>query len=91
MPVERGNEPDIDCPWLTWNNRRYENGEKEDVGYNGYVNLSLDGPTLHTEYRDLHCELLFTEDWRVDLASGALEGPRLRKISGDPAIHVRSL
>jgi hypothetical protein len=89
MPVERGREPDIECPWLAWDNRRYENGEKVNVGYNGYVNLSLDGPSLHVEHRDLHCTLLFTEDWTVDPSSGALEGPHLQKVLQDTSLHVR--
>jgi hypothetical protein len=89
MPVERGAEPDLECPWLAWDNRRYENGEKVNVGYNGYANFSLDGPSLRVEYRDLHCTLLFTEDWRVDLSSGALEGPHLQKVLQDPSLHMR--
>jgi hypothetical protein len=89
MPVERGKEPDIECPLLAWDNRRYQNGEPLDAGYNGHANLTFDGPSLHVEYRDLHCTLLMTEDWRVDLSSGALEGPRLQKILNDPSLHVR--
>ena len=80
MPVERGAEPDLECPWLAWDNRRYENGEKVNVGYNGYANFSLDGPSLRVGARDLHCTLLFKEDWRVELSTGALEGPHLTKV-----------
>ena len=90
MPVERGQPPDLDCPWLAWDNRRYENGENIDVGFNGHVNLSLDGPRLHAEYVDLNSTRLFTEDWRVDLASGELQGPNLTKVSEDPALHFRT-
>jgi len=89
MPVERGAEPDLECPWLAWDNRRYHNGENVNVGYNGHANLSLDGPSLRVEYRDLHCTLLFTEDWRVDLSTGALEGPHLAKVLQDPSLHMR--
>lgn len=89
MPVERGQLPDIECPWLAWDNRRYENGEKINVGFNGHVNLSLSGPSLHAEYVDLNGTLLFTEDWRVDLASGALHGPKLDKVLRDPGLHFR--
>jgi hypothetical protein len=89
MPVERDCEPDIECPWLAWDNRRYENGEKVNVGYNGYVNLSFEGPSLHVEYRDLHCSLLFTEDWSVDTLSGSLEGPHLKKVLHDSSLHLR--
>jgi Calcineurin-like phosphoesterase len=91
MPVERGAEPDIACRLLAWDNRRYENGEPIDVGYNGSANLSFDGPALHVEYRDLNCELLFTEDWRVDISSGALEGPHLKKILDDSQVRLTKL
>jgi hypothetical protein len=89
MPVERGNLPDLDCPLLAWDNRRYNNGEEIDVGFNGHVNLSLDGPSMHCEYVDLNEVVLFTEDWRVDLASGELEGPNLRQVHEDPELHFR--
>jgi Calcineurin-like phosphoesterase len=91
MPVERGAEPDITCRLLAWDNRRYENDEPIDVGYNGSANLSFDGPSLHVEYRDLNCELLFTEDWRVDISSGSLEGPHLKKILDDPQVRITKL
>jgi hypothetical protein len=80
MPVERGDAPDIECPWLAWDNRRYRNGEKINVGFNGHANLSLNGPELHVEYVDLNCTLLLTEDWRVDLQSGQLHGPNLNRV-----------
>ncbi len=89
MPVERGSEPDIECGLLAWDNRRYHNGERLNAGYNGHANLSFDGPSLRVEYRDLHCTPLLTEDWRVDLASGSLDGPHLTKVLPDPALHVR--
>lgn len=90
MPVERGREPDIEeCRLLAWDNRRYQNDEPINVGYNGHANLSLNGPSLHIEYRDLNCDVLFTEDWRVDLASGALEGPHLRKLLDHPELRTR--
>ncbi len=89
MPVERGCQPDLDCPWLAWDNRRYRIGEDIDVGYNGHANLKLDGPTLAVAYVDLDGKLLFTENWQVDLKSGALRGPNLRKLLDDPDIHIR--
>ena len=46
MPVERGREPDLVCPLLAWDNRRYENGKEIDVGYNGSPISSLDGPSF---------------------------------------------
>ncbi len=89
MPVERGQLPDLDCPWLAWDNRRYHNGEDIDVGFNGHANLTLDGPELHVEYIDLYSTLLFKEDWRIDLASGELQGPKLTKVLQDSALHFR--
>jgi len=90
MPVERGALPDIhECRWLAWDNRRYDNGEKIDAGYNGHANLVLDGPEMRVEYYDLHGTLLFKEKWRVDLKSGALEGPNLQKVLDDKSLHFR--
>ena len=89
MPVERGHAPDLECPWLAWDNRRYRNGEKINVGFNGFANLSFSGPELHVEYVDLNCDTLLTEDWRVDVESGDLHGPNLKKVLQDPSIHVR--
>jgi hypothetical protein len=74
---------------LAWDNRRYHNGEPINVGYNGYANLSFDGPSLHIEYRDLNSDLLFTEEWRVDVRSGILEGPNLKKIFEAPELRSR--
>ena len=91
MPVERGSDPDIDeCRWLAWDNRKYDNGEPIDAGYNGHVNLAFDGPALRVEYRDVNDTLVMTEDWRVDLQTGALQGPNLTKILQDDALHFRS-
>jgi hypothetical protein len=90
MPVERGAFPDINqCRWLAWDNRRYDNGETINAGYNGYANLVLDGPSLSVEYLDVHGALLFKEKWQVDLKSGALEGPNLEKVLEDESLHFR--
>jgi hypothetical protein len=90
MPVERGALPDInECRWLAWDNRRYENGEDINAGYNGHANMVLDGPEMRVEYHDLHGALLFKEKWNVDLKSGALEGPNLQKILDDKSLHFR--
>jgi hypothetical protein len=90
MPVERGALPDInECRWLAWDNRRYENGEDINAGYNGHAQMVLDGPEMRVEYHDLHGALLFKEKWNVDLKSGALEGPNLQKILDDKSLHFR--
>jgi hypothetical protein len=41
------------------------------------------------DYVDLNCTTLLTENWRVDLDSGELQGPNLKKVLQDPSIHVR--
>jgi hypothetical protein len=90
MPVERGATPDIpDCKWLAWDDRRYPSDEKIDVGFNGYTNFSFNGPALHIEYCDLNQSLVLTEDWNIDLESGALNGPGLKKVLDDPSLHFR--
>jgi Calcineurin-like phosphoesterase len=90
MPVERGAFPDIhECRWLAWDNRRYENDENIDAGYNGHANLTFDGPEMRVEYFDLQGNLLFKETWRVDLKSGALNGPNLEKVLDDKSLHFR--
>jgi hypothetical protein len=90
MPIERGAAPDIlDCKWLAWDNRRYPSDEKIDVGYNGYANFSFNGPALHIAHYDLHQALVLTEDWHVDIESGELQGPGLKKVIDDPSLHFR--
>jgi hypothetical protein len=90
MPVGRGAVPDIpDCRWLAWDNRRYPSDEALDVGYNGYANFSFNGPALHIAYYDLNQSRVLTEDWHVDIESGALEGPSVKKVLDDPSLHCR--
>jgi len=90
MPVGRGAAPNIpDCRWLAWDNRRYPSDEKVDVGYNGYVNFSFNGPALHIAYYDLKQALMLTEDWHVDIETGELEGPKLKKVMEDASLHCR--
>jgi Calcineurin-like phosphoesterase len=88
MPVERGWQPDIECNLLAWDNRLYKSDENISAGINGHANLRLDGPSLHVDYVDLTGQILFTEDWRVDLTSGALAGPNLKQIINDPDVHI---
>src|ERR1019366_2102673 len=33
--------------------------------------------------------LALTEDWHIDIESGVLEGPRLKKVLDDPSLHCR--
>ena len=74
---------------VAWDNRRYPCDEKIDVGYNGHVNLSFNGPALHVAYYDLNQSLLLTENWYINIESGELEGPNLRKVLDDPSLHSR--
>ncbi len=55
----------------------------------GYANFSFNGPALHIAYYDLQQSRLLTEDWRIDLDSGALEGPNLKKVLDDSSLHCR--
>ena len=90
MPVERGARPDIpDCRWVAWDNRRYPSDEPVNVGYNGFVSLSLNGPAMHIAYYDLNQSRLLTEDWHIDIESGVLEGPALKQVLDDRSLHVR--
>jgi hypothetical protein len=83
MPVSRGELPDIkDCKCLFFDNRSYPNDEKIDVGYNGYVNLTFNGPDLRVDYFDLYNTLLLTELWTVG-AGGQLVGPQFSNIHPD--------
>jgi hypothetical protein len=51
-----------------------------EVTYNGLLNLSFRGPTLHVDYRDVDNTQLLTESWSVDVETGKLEGPGLGNI-----------
>jgi Calcineurin-like phosphoesterase len=90
MPVEKAPHPQADCPVIGWDNRRYDNGEKIDVGYNGHANLTFDGASLRIEYVDLLGKALFNETWSADVKSGTLSGPQLQKTSDDPHVHIRA-
>lgn len=83
MPVDRHAIPDItDCNCVLYDNRRYRTNEDIDVGYNGFITLEFDGPTLYVNYYDLFNTLLLTECWTSD-GKGQLQGPAFRKVSPD--------
>ena len=42
------------------------------VGFNGFVNLTLQGEQLLVDYRDIQDRSLLTEKWAVDLSTGTL-------------------
>jgi len=81
MPVNRGTAPDItDCNCVLYDDRRYKSDEDIDVGYNGFITLEFDGPTLDVRYYDLYNTLLLTERWISD-GKGQLKGPEFRDIN----------
>jgi hypothetical protein len=81
MPVNRGTAPDItDCNCVLYDDRRYKSDEDIDVGYNGFITLEFDGPTLDVHYYDLYNTLLLTERWTSD-GKGQLKGPEFRDIN----------
>jgi Calcineurin-like phosphoesterase len=81
MPVTRGAVPDItDCNCILYDDRRYKSDEDIDVGYNGFVTLAFNGPTLEVHYYDLYNTLLLTERWISD-GKGNLEGPQFQDVN----------
>jgi hypothetical protein len=55
-----------DCIPDVYDKRRYQGqGEPDDlvVGYNGFANLTLDGPSAIIEYRDVDGNLVLSERW----------------------------
>jgi hypothetical protein len=83
MPVDRESIPDIkDCNCVLYDDRAYTNTENINVGYNGFITLTLDGPRLEANYYDLYDTLLLTEGWSTD-RKGELRGPRFSNIHPD--------
>ena len=65
--------------------------KKSDAGFNGHVNLSLDGPALRVEYHDLHCERCLPKTGAWTWRPGARRPASSEDFAGDDAIHLRSL
>jgi hypothetical protein len=63
-----------------YDDRRYKSDEDIDVGYNGFITMVFDGPTLEVHYYDLYNTLLLTERW-ISNGRGNLEGPQLRNVN----------
>ena len=83
MPVDRKSTPDItDCDCVLYDNRQYKTNEDIDVGYNGFITLKFDGPSLNVNYYDLFNTPLLTERWISD-GKGQLEGPVFRSVNAD--------
>jgi hypothetical protein len=59
------------------------------VSQESYANFSFNGPALLIAYYDLNQSLVLTEDWHIDIESGALEGLGLKKVLDDPSLHCR--
>ena len=50
-----------------YDNRCKRTAGKTQVGYNGYANLTFQGPCLCIEYRDIDDETVLLEEWKVDV------------------------
>jgi hypothetical protein len=72
MPVETG-APNIKMAPLTFYDPRadYPVGDKLKAGWNGFLNLTIDGPTMTLDYRDLKNQQLFVESF-VGSPGGAI-------------------
>ena len=78
MPVEGfAKEPEEKEPaknnLVGYDNRCKRTAGKTQVGYNGYANLTFQGPCLCIEYRDIDDETVLLEEWKVDVSTGALQ------------------
>jgi Calcineurin-like phosphoesterase len=83
MPVDRKAAPDIkDCNCVLYDNRQYPNAENIEVGYNGFITLTLDGSRLGVNYYDLYDTLLLAETWSTN-SKGELSGPRFSNVRPD--------
>jgi hypothetical protein len=82
MPVERGIAPHItSVPCLYYDDRRYDNGEGIDVGYNGYMHLEFMDKTLVVTHYDLYDNALLTESWS-SAGDGGIIGPTFAGVNG---------
>lgn len=72
MPVECGT-PDPEKAPITFYDSRcdYPIGDGSNGGWNGFLNLTLDGPTMTLDYRDLENRQLFLETF-VGSSDGSL-------------------
>jgi hypothetical protein len=67
MPVAlQDSITNTDCPYTVYDHRRYVASDEPDslvVGYNGYVNLTLNGPTANLQYLDVNGHTVVNETW----------------------------
>jgi hypothetical protein len=62
MPVEMADpQPSVDAPLILYDLRTHNLDPETKVGQNGFVNATIDGPTLSLEYRDIDNILVLTE------------------------------
>ncbi len=78
MPVEQyakkpGKKQQAKYKLVGYDNRCKRTAGKTRVGYNGYANLTFQGPYLCIEYRDIDNNAVLLEKWKVDVCTGALQ------------------
>jgi hypothetical protein len=73
-------------PLVVYDDREYRRVSGTPVGYNGYANLTFEGPRLTIEYRDIRegDNLLLTESWEV--SDGMLVGRDIRFRAADKGL-----
>jgi predicted phosphodiesterase len=73
MPVEEGTGYTTKAPLMFFDPRyNYPVGDNTSAGYNGFMNLTIDGATLALDYRDLNNTQLFQESF-VGNPDGSLQ------------------
>jgi hypothetical protein len=65
MPVEFQN-PKRGLPLLFYDQRRYQNDEDLNIGFNGHANVTVEAASLKIDYVDLKGNLVFSEHWACD-------------------------
>ena len=54
-----------DCPAIICDNRKYAQADSDEIGFNGYTNLTFKRNQLRVEYRDLNGTVLVREEWET--------------------------
>jgi hypothetical protein len=82
MPVEfpPSPPPHPECVVEFVDNRKYNNDENLDIGFNGFVKMSLNREQLNAEYVDVYGTAIYSETWTAQdgvltrIAGGPLPG-----------------
>ncbi|MFT4032390.1 MAG: metallophosphoesterase [Siphonobacter sp.] len=65
MPVEM-NEPESYTPILFMDDRVRTRLKRREIGYNGFVYLTLEGPRAVVKYIDVEDTMIYQEHWQVE-------------------------